>query len=134
MRGFDVVTPFIDHDVAKYMLNNSEKFYEGGINKFILRHIMAKYLPIEVAYRIDNQGLSWPTRQLIKAVGRQMMDEIVRSGMLDHLSLKQRLDTRLKFNSEKFSRCYAAAVFLNSCKDGNSRSVPRRHSLGSAAF
>jgi len=126
MLGIDVVTPFIDHNVGKHLLNNGEQYFEGGKNKSVLRQIMARYLPHEVAYRTDNQGLRWPTRQLIKAVGRQMTGVIVASGMLDHLPLEQRLAVRFKLSPEKFSRCYAAAVFLNSCSDGAARSMQGR--------
>ena len=87
---------------------------------------MARYLPVEVAYRSDNQGLRWPTRKLINSVGRQMRGEIVASGILDHLPLEQRLAILFKINAEKFSRCYAAAVFLNSCNGGAARSVQGR--------
>ncbi|MHA1529492.1 MAG: asparagine synthase-related protein [Alphaproteobacteria bacterium] len=123
MLGFDVVMPFIDHDVGRYLLNSGEQYFEGGRNKTVLRQILARYLPLEVAYRSDNQGLRWPTRKLIKVVGRKMMGEITDSGILDCLSVKERLDTLFKFNPEKFSRCYAAAVFLNSCNDENTQSV-----------
>jgi asparagine synthetase B (glutamine-hydrolysing) len=112
MAGIEVVMPFFDHDVGRYLLNGGEAFFEGGRNKSALRKILANYVPAEIAGRTDNQGLRWPTKWLIRELGREMRRTIAGSGIAPMLGVAEKLKIALGYDRDFVTRCYAAAVFL----------------------
>jgi len=58
-NSIHIITPFLNKEVAQYIWSPLEGFYQKGINKFVLRTILAKYVSKEIAWRVDNQGLRW---------------------------------------------------------------------------
>jgi hypothetical protein len=113
MLGMDVVMPFFDHDVCRYLLNDSSEFFRDHHNKCALKEILAKYVPREVAHRVDNQGLRWSTARLISRLGSEMSEEIRGSELLRHMSAIDRMKIFAKFDKQLFSRFYAASLFLD---------------------
>lgn len=112
MAGIEVVMPFFDHVLGHYLLNDGGCFFENGRNKSALRKILAKYVPNEIAYRTDNQGLRWPTKRLINTLGNEMHKTIRNSEIFNQLGGSDRLKIALKFDRGFFTRSYAAAIFL----------------------
>jgi hypothetical protein len=117
VAGMEVVMPFFDHALGHYLLNDGDCFFENGGNKSALRKILAKYVPHEIAYRTDNQGLRWPTKRLISKLGSEMEKTIRNSDIFSQLGGLDRLKIALKYDREFFIRIYGAAIFLGMCAE-----------------
>lgn len=118
MAGMEVVMPFFDHDLGRFLLNDGSHFFEGGRNKSALRKVLAKYVPHEIAYRADNQGLRWPVKRLVKMFGSEMYAKIRASRSFRELNFLERLSILARRDREVFCRCYAAAVYMELCAGG----------------
>lgn len=110
--GIAVRMPYVDAALLPYLNHDPNAWFQNGLNKSVLRAILARHGLDGVAGRIDNQGLRWPTKTLLKVGGRAMAKTIYRSGIVRYLTPLQRLLLRLRLDKGLFLKSYAVAVTI----------------------
>jgi asparagine synthetase B (glutamine-hydrolysing) len=115
-NDIQVITPFLRQNIARNIWSPLDNFYQKGINKFMLRNILAKYVPNEIAWRVDNQGLRWSTSKLYS----NNRNEIAGTIRNNYKSLSTMLNTlqRLAYSSgvaskSKIMRIYSICSLLS---------------------
>lgn len=118
-HGIDVVKPYMDPELARFVFNPPTAYFQRGMNKSILRDIMADLLPAQVATRVDKQGCRYPIRRLLTD-NRARVDAVIRRPTriartlpaLDKIMARMRLLTK-----GSLSRMYALCLYEQRCLD-----------------
>lgn len=58
-HSLELRAPFLDHKLVEYMLSVDANIKQGSTNKYLLKQIAEKYLPIEIVHR-RKKGFSFP--------------------------------------------------------------------------
>jgi asparagine synthase (glutamine-hydrolysing) len=58
-HSLELRAPFLDYNLVEYMLSVDENLKRGNTNKYLLKQVAEKYLPLEIVHR-QKKGFSSP--------------------------------------------------------------------------
>jgi len=90
-----IIMPFLNSSLEPLKRQPLEFYYPNGWTKGQFRKILNRYLPEEIAYRTDNQGLRWPRKKALVGCKTIMRQRIKSSGVLGVAALSTRFVFKL---------------------------------------